>query len=199
MKTFILFRCAILYISITGTGVASCNDQATTTSVTATDHTVKQELAPAVTIGRLLPTHVRAYVQTHVAEYTIVDTADYGISWWSFYDRSVIPFAVTTDINDDRFLDYALLVKKNQVLRLVIVLGTAHGFTHHFIHDFNEAYKQNNLQYGLMVEPPGQTDVVVPEERSLILPSNGIALMELENKARIYYWQDGGIKTFYMK
>jgi len=143
-----------------------------------------------------VPAALNSYLKSNFPDWQIVDTADYDKSWWSFYDRHHIPWIVHTDINDDQLVDHALLLKQHNRLRLVICMGGAQNtFTHVVVEGFNQMEK---LQYGLVVQPPGQIDVLQPVEQSLMLLTNGFALMELEQPSRIYYWQNG-IQTFYMK
>jgi hypothetical protein len=143
-----------------------------------------------------IPPALQTYLQANFPDWPIVDTADYDKSWWSFYDRDHISWIVHTDINDDQLADHALLLKQNNRLRLVICMGAPQNtFTHVVVEGFNQMEK---LQYGLVVQPPGQIDVLQPSEQSLLLLTNGIALVELEQPSRIYYWQNG-IQTFYMK
>jgi hypothetical protein len=143
-----------------------------------------------------VPPALNNYLKANFPDWSVVDTADYDKSWWSFYDTHHIPWIVHTDINDDQLADHALLLKQNNRLRLVICMGAPQNtFSHVVVEGFNQMEK---LQYGLAVQAPGQIDVLQPQEQSLLLLTNGIALMELEQTSRIYYWQNG-IQTFYMK
>jgi hypothetical protein len=178
--------------------VVSCNDLATRTSVGAAANVFKQNNINSVTAN--IPERVMSYIQTHLPDWKVLTIADYGKSWWSFYDSNIIPYAVAVDINDDQLVDYGVLMKKDNALQLVIIIALNNGaFEHRILNDFNAAYRDKDVQTGLMVEPPGQIDVVYPQERSLILPSNGIAVMELEVKSCIYYWQEGQVQSFDMK
>jgi hypothetical protein len=144
---------------------------------------------------------VQDYIQTHLPGWHIVDTADYAKTWWSFYDRKQVPFFVTIDLNDDQQEDYALLLKKSDILQLAVLTGSGKSFTHWMAEDFFIIYKGGvrDVQYGLAIEPPARIDVLEPKEASLILRSNGLTIMEMEQRSRIYYWEGGTIKTFYAK
>jgi hypothetical protein len=144
-----------------------------------------------------VPREVQSYIQTHLQGWTIVDTADYDRTWWSFYDRKQIPFFITVDLNDDQTEDHAILIKRSDMIRLVILFRTGNSFTHRITDDFKVG--AGKLKYGLAVEPAGQIDVLEPKEATLILRSNAITLMELEERARIWYWADRTIKTFLCK
>lgn len=145
---------------------------------------------------------INEYLKANLPGWTIVDTADYNKSWWSFYDRSQAHNAITLDLNDDRMADHALLVKKGSHLGLVVLFGTKDkSYTHWIADDFHPAYdgKVKDIQYGLAVEPPAQIDVLEPEERSLVLQSNAVTLLDMEQRARVYHWEKGTIKTLYAK
>jgi hypothetical protein len=118
-----------------------------------------------------VPHEVQSYIQTHLRGWTIADTTDYDRLWWSFYDKKQVPFFVMIGIN--------------------------HSFIHQITDDFKVGVK--NLKYGLAIEPAGQIDVLEPKEATLILRSNAITLMEMEDRSRIYYWSDRAIKTFLCK
>jgi len=150
----------------------------------------------------LLPQTLADYLKIVLPQWHVVAKADYSKTWWSFYDSSDNPCWARTDINDDQLADYALWLKKDNQLRLVICTGTAsHSFDHYTANDlhvtFNE--KEHNLTMGVAVAPPAQIDVAYPRIQSLILKSNGFALMELEERTRIFYWKNDNIQTFYMK
>jgi hypothetical protein len=150
----------------------------------------------------LLPQPLTAYLKTHLPQWQVVEKADYSKTWWSFYDSSYNPCWARTDINDDQLADYALWLKKNNQVRLVICTGTTgHSFAHYTASDNHIAINERepNLTMGVAIAPPAQVDVAYPRIQSLILKSNGFALMELEERTRIYYWEKDTIQTFYMK
>jgi hypothetical protein len=142
------------------------------------------------------------YLKANLPGWMIVDTADYNKLWWSFYDRTQAHNAITVDLNDDRIADHALLMKKGSDLRLVVLLGSANkSYSHWIADDFHPEYDGavKEIHYGLTVEPPAQIDVLEPEERSLVLQSNAVTLLEMEQRARVYHWENGTIKTLYAK
>lgn len=150
----------------------------------------------------LLPMTLEDYLETHLPQWQVVEKADYSKTWWSFYDSSYNPCWARTDINDDQLADYALWLKKDNQLRLVICTGTpGHSFVHYTVNDINLAFNEQgpNLVMGVAIAPPAQIDVAYPRIQSLILKSNGFAQMELEERTRIYYWEKDTIQTFYMK
>lgn len=158
--------------------------------------------APVAHYPAALPQTVTNYLQHAFKQWRVVEKSDYSKTWWSFYDSSHNPCWARTDINDDQLADYALWLKKETQLRLVICTGEAHQwFSHTIVIDssnvFNEA--EHNLSMGIAIAPPAQIDVVKPRIQSLILKPNGFALMELEERTRIYHWANESIQTFYMK
>jgi hypothetical protein len=64
--------------------------------------------------------------------------------------------------------------------------------------DFKKSFNDpaNDLTWCLLPAPPGRIDVAYPGIRSLVLRSNGINLLQLENRAGIYYWDGKGIGFF---
>ena len=149
----------------------------------------------------LIPQTVKDYLTKNFAEWIIPDTADYIKAWWSFYDKTQIPYFVTTDFNDDQAADYAFILKHENSLKLVILTSAGNSFTPWIAEDFKETLMgPKSLQFGLAVEPPGRIDCLVDnKEQSLVLQSNGIALMALEQKCTIYYWSSGNYKMFKVK
>lgn len=151
---------------------------------------------------RVLPQAITHYLQNTFPQWQVVEKSDYSKTWWSFYDSSYNPCWARTDINDDRLADYALWLKKDTQLQLVICTGTVNqSFNHKIVIDSSNAFteKAHNLSMGVTIAPPAQIDVVKPRIRSLILKSNGFALLELEEHTRIYYQERDSIQTFYMK
>jgi hypothetical protein len=161
--------------------------------------------APVAAVARypaVLPQQVTNYLHHVYPQWHIVEKSDYSKTWWSFYDSSHNPCWARTDINDDQLADYALWLKKETRLRLVICTGkTNQSFSHTIVIDSNNVFneREHNLSMGIAIAPPGQIDVVKPRIQSLILKPNGFALMELEERTRIYHWANDSIQTFYMK
>lgn len=149
-----------------------------------------------------LPQSVTNYLQHVYPQWHVVEKSDYSKTWWSFYDTSYNPCWARTDINDDQLADYALWLKKGTQLRLAICTGKANeSFSHTIVIDTNNIFNEaaHNLSMGIAVAPPAQIDVAKPRIQSLILKPNGFALMELEERTRIYHWANESIQTFYMK
>src|SRR5688572_5003467 len=150
----------------------------------------------------VLPQTIKNYLQTTFPQWQIVEKSDYSKTWWSFYDSSYNPCWARTDINDDQLADYALWLKKDMQLQLVICTGKDNqSFSHTIVIDSANAFseKSHNLSMGVAIAPPAQIDVAKPRIQSLILKSNGFALLELEEQTRIYYQERDRIQTFFMK
>lgn len=149
-----------------------------------------------------LPQEIVHYLHDTFPLWQVVEKNDYSKTWWSFYDSSYNPCWARTDINDDQLADYAIWLKKDKQLRLVVCTGKANQlFNHTIAIDSNVVLNENgfNLSTGIAVAPPAQIDVVKPRIQSLVLKSNGFVLMELEERSRIYYWENEGLQTFYIK
>jgi hypothetical protein len=158
--------------------------------------------SPPIHYPVVLPQEVVHYLHEALPQWQVVEKSDYSKTWWSFYDSSYNPCWARTDINDDQLADYAVWLKKDTQLRLVVCTGkTNQLFNHTIAIDSNTILNEKgyNLSIGIAVAPPAQIDVVKPRLQSLVLKSNGFVLMELEERNRIYYWENESIQTFYMK
>jgi hypothetical protein len=150
----------------------------------------------------VLPLPLVSFLKTNFPQWRVVEKTDYSKTWWSFYDSSYNPCWARTDINDDQLADYALWLKKNNQLQLVICTGTVDlSFTPFIVNNSNSGFNEKapDLAIGIAIAPPAQIDVVSPQIQSLQLKSNGFARLELEERTRIYYWHNKRIQTFYMK
>lgn len=102
----------------------------------------------------IIPQSVKDYVKNNLQGWSIIDTSDYIKSWWSFYERNQIPYFVTIDLNDDQVADFAFILKSQNALRLVILMGSGDTFTHWIADDFKATYKGKDIKNGLIIEPP---------------------------------------------
>lgn len=184
-------RLLLIYLLIASAGCVPKQDEQEDTRL------LQPALQQAVAITGL-PAPVREYIATHLRGWAIVNKEDYDSSFWSFYDSAMLPFFTATDLNDDGLVDYGVLVKKEGFVQLAFLLGAGDSFTHQLANDFKKAFNDttNDLTWCLTPAPPGQTDVAYPRMQSLILRSNGINLLQLENRTCIYYWDGQGIGLF---
>ncbi len=145
-----------------------------------------------------MPDEVQLYMASHFPGWKIPVTADYNTSFWSFYNLSVVPYFTAVDLNDDQLVDYGVLLKQRDSVQLVILLGTADSFTHVVFNNLKRttADQVDGLQHCLLPEPPGQIDVAYPAIKSLVLPSNGINLLHLENRVCVFYWDGKQVAIF---
>ncbi len=146
-----------------------------------------------------LPHQVIGYLAKDLPEWKIPDTSDYVKSWWSFHDKKEVPYYVVLDFNDDEIADYGLLVHNDATVKLLLLLGNKTSFNHYWDTNFNQPFLKGELQYGVAIQPPGRIDIAFPEIRSLILKSNAINLLELENRLAIYSFMDEKLSVFTTK
>lgn len=163
----------------------------------ASIETSKAEGSPS---NQDIPESAKQYIKENFPEWSIADRADYKL-WWSFYDPATTPYHAITDLNDDRQVDYACIIKNADSVRLIILLRKGDTFNHWMPDNFRETHDSSNkgIGFGLTIEPPGRIDVVIPGIQSLVLPLNAFNLMEFENRRCIYYWSDGKIAVFQTK
>jgi len=142
-----------------------------------------------------LPVSVTSSLAHFLPGWIVCTEHDYAGSFWSFYDSNTKPYLAATDINDDGKTDFALFVKKHDSTQLVFLTSKENSFELHTIPESAKPFHQD-LHYCLIPEPPGQVDVARPTIQSLILTSNGINLMDMENRKCIYYWHQDSIAVF---
>ena len=184
-------RTILFYLLVVSTG---CSHQSSTSGDNKPLPLPPVKVFPITTV----PAGVQEYIATYLPGWTIPGVADYATSFWSFYDHTIVPYFTAVDINDDQLVDYGVLVKKQGAVQLAILLGANNSFTHVIVNDLRKAFPDaaEGLQHCLLPEPPGQTDVAHPTIKSLILRSNGINLLHLENRVCIYYWDGRAIAAF---
>ncbi len=145
----------------------------------------------------MLSNEAKLYIGNIFPGANLAEIADYENLWWSFYDKSNNTLSVSTDINDDQIVDYAVIIRDSENLRLLFLIGNENNFIPFIIEDFSQNLNDGKLRYGIMITPPGQIDVITEKgEKSLILPRNAISLYEYEKLVRVYYWERGEIKSF---
>jgi hypothetical protein len=142
-----------------------------------------------------LPQPVLDFLRSRFADAWVADPSDYNEAWWSFYGREQLPYFVSVDLNDDEVLDYGLIIKQSGFIRVLILLDSANTYKSWMAEDFQANFREKDIQFGLAIEPPKRIDVV-GSNQSLTLRSNAIALMNFENRSRIYYWESGKMKVF---
>jgi len=155
-----------------------------------------------------IPQHLKEYINTKLTEYVIPDTLEYYKDFCFFFNNTSKhffkyqnPYFVSSDFNDDFKSDYALLLKRNDTLKIAIIYSKNSKYEHWIDENYNIIVdKQNGIQHGLNIEPPRKIDCVFNnEEKSLILKTNGISLYKLEEMLRVYYWENNTFNVFIMK
>ncbi|MFT3825320.1 MAG: hypothetical protein QM731_15490 [Chitinophagaceae bacterium] len=171
--------------------IEACSDH------THPDKTI-QPLLPVANTAISIPATVTAYINNNLPGWNIVSKEDYATSFWSFYDSNTTPFFAAVDLNDDRVADYAVIIKKENIAKPVILLSDGASFKHWITDDLNQHLNEagNDVLFCLLPEPPGQVDVVKPAISSLILTNNAVNLMYLENRQCIFYWDGTQIAVF---
>lgn len=142
--------------------------------------------------------HATAYIQKHFPGWRVCNQKDYDDAFGSFYDTTTHPWYVEIDINDDKQGDYGMFISNQHQVKLLFLTGKDSSFTHWLAPDFSFAFDAatHRLQYALLPEPPGQIDVAYPSIQSLVLRTNGVSLMHLENRICLYYQDSTGIAVF---
>lgn len=144
-----------------------------------------------------LPNDLQTYLNEEISDWEIPDTSEYVKYWWFFNDKNKNSLFVNTDLNNDGLEDYALIFKKDNELKIAIILKAGKSFTHWIAEDFNESYTGKDLIYGIYYKKPGRTDCVVNGNNvSLVIDRPSIELRREEIMTRIYYVKDGQFKIF---
>lgn len=128
----------------------------------------------------------------------IIKKEDYSKLFWDFYDSNIIPNECFTDINNDQLLDYALLVKEGNMLKLTIILSQKKGYTY-WISPFSiEEINSEGINFCITIKPAGRIDVVKKVPESLVLKKNGFFLKNLEQDYLILYEINSEVMIFKM-
>lgn len=162
---------------------------------------VKQFTLPAIqqlTVIKTPPDTLLSFIYKTFPGAQVCTQADYDQSFWSFCDTTLsLPWYTAADINNDEYVDMALLVKQQQNAKLLLFLSNHTGYTWQWAEGFSIPVSQKQpLQFGLQPEPPGRIDIAYRSLQSLILRTNGINLYHFENRHAIYYWNENSIAVF---
>lgn len=171
--------------------IHACNN--TTSTVTTHDKPAVSKKMTSV------PAEVILFIKNQLPQVKLVQLSDYNPLWWSFYDRTVNPFYVAIDLDDNGQIDHALLCHSHNKVQLLVLLASGKTFRTWFAPDFSKITNGNHLEYGLSVQMPGQIDVVKPYTKSLILKNNGLLVSNYEMANRIYYYEKDTINLFTMQ
>jgi hypothetical protein len=144
-----------------------------------------------------IPKNIKEELLQQFPSVEIIKKEDYSKLFWDFYDSDTIPNECFTDINNDQLLDYAVLVKKGNNLKLVIITSSKKGYSY-WISPFSEKINSEGVNFCITIKPAGRIDVVKKVPESLVLKKNGFLLKNLEQDTLIFYEVDNTIKTFKM-
>lgn len=128
----------------------------------------------------------------------IIKKEEYSKLFWDFYDSETIPNECFTDINNDQLLDYALLVKDENKLKLVIILSADKDYSY-WISPFSiENITVEGVNFCISIKSAGRTDIVKKVPESLVIKKNGFLLRNLEQDHFVFYEESGHLKNFKM-
>lgn len=128
----------------------------------------------------------------------ILKKEEYSKLFWDFYDSSTIPNECFTDINNDQILDYALLLKDGNKLKLGIILSSEKEYSY-WISPFPIVnINSDGVNFCISIKPAGRTDVVKKVPESVVIKKNGFLLRNLEQDHFIFYEENGQIRNFKM-
>ncbi|MGQ7945407.1 hypothetical protein [Flavobacterium sp. WC2509] len=145
-----------------------------------------------------IPKEIKDSLLQHFSEAEIINKEAYSNLFWDFYDRTVTPNECFTDINNDQIMDYALLVKEKNNLKVIIAFSTKKGYSY-WISPFSiEKINTKGVNFCVTIKPAGRTDVVKKKPESLVLKNNGFLLKNLEQDYLTLYEADNKIMIFKM-
>jgi hypothetical protein len=154
--------------------------------------TVKQNSVFAI------PKEIKVNVLQQFPGVEIIKKEAYSDLFWGFYDATIIPNECFTDVNNDQIMDYALLIKQKNKLKVVIVLSVNKGYSY-WISPFSiETINAKGVNFCVNIKPAGRTDVVKKKPESLVIKKNGFLIKNLEQDYMVLYESDGKIMTFKM-
>jgi hypothetical protein len=131
-------------------------------------------------------------------DFEIIKKEEYSSLFWDFYDPTLIPNECSTDINNDQIIDYVLLIKQKNNLKLAIVFSTPKGYSYWVAPFSFESVNAKGVNFCLAIKPAGRTDVVKKVPESLVIKKNGFLIKNLEQDYMVFYEANGEIMTFKM-
>jgi hypothetical protein len=145
-----------------------------------------------------IPQKVKNHFLQQYPKLEMIKKEDYSNLFWDFYDRNMIPNESYTDINNDQILDYAVLVKDGNKLKLGIILSADKHYSY-WISPFSiQHINSEGVDFCVSVKPAGRTDVVKKVPESLVIKKNGFLIKNLEQECFIFYETNKEIKMFKM-
>lgn len=146
----------------------------------------------------IIPQKVKKDFLQKFPKLEMIKKEDYSNLFWDFYDRNMIPNECYTDINNDQILDYAVLIKDGNQLKLAIILSSHKDYSY-WISPFSmQNVNSEGVHFCVSVKPAGRTDIVKKVPESLVIKKNGFLLKNLEQDCFIFYETNKEIKMFKM-
>ncbi|GGE98574.1 hypothetical protein [Flavobacterium limi] len=145
-----------------------------------------------------IPKEIKNAILRQFPSVEIIKKEEYSKLFWDFYDSSIIPNECFTDVNNDQLLDYAILVREGNKLKLVIILSDNKDYSY-WISPFSiEKITAEGVNFCVSIKPAGRTDVVKKVPESLVIKKNGFLVRNLEQDHFVFYEENGKIKNFKM-
>lgn len=144
------------------------------------------------------PKEIKKHLLEQFPEVEIINKDAYSNLFWDFYDSNIIPNECFTDINNDQIMDYALLVKQKNDLKVAIIFSTKKGYSYWISPFIVEKINTKGVNFCVTIKPAGRTDVVKKKPESLVLKKNAFLLKNLEQDYLTLYEADNKIMVFKM-
>ncbi|MCC6696572.1 MAG: hypothetical protein IT365_13155 [Candidatus Hydrogenedentes bacterium] len=135
------------------------------------------------------PKAVRAYLTASLPGYVAVGEADYEEVW---LDSADLHWALQADFDGNGKADYALLMKKDGEIALVVVRHVDNGYTHEIL---EKDLCDVPVVATLRIQPKGHTniapfDATKPEMKYFWNPAIRVGILETCVDLR-WYWEEG--------
>jgi hypothetical protein len=136
-----------------------------------------------------IPKAVRTYLAANLAGFEAVGEADYDEVW---LDNPDLHWSLKADFDGNGKLDYALLMKKEDAVALVVVRRMKGGYTHEVL---EEDLCDIPVIATLRIQPKGHTNIAVPDSPETNLkyfwhPAIRLGILDTNIDFR-WYWEEG--------
>jgi hypothetical protein len=135
-----------------------------------------------------IPKAVRTYLAANLPGYEAVGEADYDEVWLENPD---VHWSLAADFDGNRRLDYALLMKNENTIALVVVLRQKTGYTHEIL---EKDLCDVPVIATLGVQPKGHTNLAAPDAPANMKyfwnPAIRLGILEPAIKLH-WYWEEG--------
>ena len=136
-----------------------------------------------------LPKAVRTYLAENLAGYEVVGEADYEEKW---LDDPDLHWSLQADFDGNGKLDFALLMKKEKSIVLVVVRRVEHGYAHEVL---EKDLCDIPVIATLRIQPKGHTNLAAPDAPATNMkyfrnPAIRLGILETSIDFR-WYWEEG--------